>query len=423
MDPGEEMHPAVRPKRQTRPPTRLLDYVVDPMGYQPRDPSPWRPPPLSPLFCGSFPGDAAHPETPQLAPGHFQSTLLTPPPEHPYQPVPYQDSSLPMEIKAIREESAKLYQSQQWIQSGLKELKEVRAEMKELIQVARSLKMEIASSPGSQSPVRPPHALVAAPSAASHPRVEPEEVWPDPPPWPELEGDLQSNMQHLKIERDSNQPYYPPKEPVHDPLWPPPPPPHPFPSASYGDQRHSPPALTRHCPPAFTIPPPRQAPTYRTPLPVSEQLYRGPQPTIPKFINPDPSEFARLRIALENLLPANTSELFRYQILVDHLRLEEAKLIADAYLNSPTPYTDTMVALHEKFGQPHQLALRKIASVLEAPEVRRGDIAAFQRFALQIQSLVGLLQTLGPDGEVELNCGSHVARLLGKLPAGHAPQH
>ncbi len=33
-----------------------------------------------------------------------------------------------------------------------------------------------------------------------------------------------------------------------------------------------------------------------------------------------------------------------------------------------------------------------------------------------MQSLVGMLQTLGPDGEVELRCGSHVARLLTKLP-------
>lgn len=76
-----------------------------------------------------------------------------------------------------------------------------------------------------------------------------------------------------------------------------------------------------------------------------------------------------------------------------------------------------MRALYDRFGQPHQLALKKIAGVLEAPEIRRGDSAAFQRFSLQIQSLVGLLKTLGPEGEIELNCGSHVARLLTKLPA------
>lgn len=60
--------------------------------------------------------------------------------------------------------------------------------------------------------------------------------------------------------------------------------------------------------------------------------------------------------------------------------------------------------------------MRKIASVLEAPEIRRGDIPAFQRFSLQIQSLVGLLKILGPEGEIELNCGSHVVHLLTKLP-------
>ncbi|RXN39535.1 guanine nucleotide-binding subunit alpha-12 isoform X2 [Labeo rohita] len=75
-----------------------------------------------------------------------------------------------------------------------------------------------------------------------------------------------------------------------------------------------------------------------------------------------------------------------------------------------------MSALREKYGQPHQLALRRIASVLDSPDVRRGDIPAFQRFALQVQSLVGLLRTLGHDGELELSCGSHVARLLNKLP-------
>ncbi len=143
----------------------------------------------------------------------------------------------------------------------------------------------------------------------------------------------------------------------------------------------------------------------------SEFVYRGPTPSIPKFSRPDPSEFARLRIALENLLPPDGTELFKYQILVDHLKLDEAKLIADAFLNSPTPFTDTMVALHEKFGQPHQLALRKIASVLEAPDVKRGDTIAFQRFTLQVQSLVGLLKTLGPEGDIELSCGSHVSLL------------
>ncbi|RXN12018.1 guanine nucleotide-binding subunit alpha-12 isoform X2 [Labeo rohita] len=110
--------------------------------------------------------------------------------------------------------------------------------------------------------------------------------------------------------------------------------------------------------------------------------YRGPKPSIPYLVHKDPSEFARLKLALHNLLPEDASELFKFQILVDHLQLEEAKLIADSFLNSPYPYTATMAALTEKFGKPHQLALSKIARVMDAPDVRPGDPEAFERFAL-----------------------------------------
>ncbi|XP_067218788.1 uncharacterized protein [Chanodichthys erythropterus] len=148
-----------------------------------------------------------------------------------------------------------------------------------------------------------------------------------------------------------------------------------------------------------------------------ESTYRGPTPTIPDFITGDPSEFTRLKIALENLLPPDATELFRYQILMDHLRLDEARLVADSYLNSSFPYTDTMAALTERFGQPYKLALRRIAKVMDAPDIRRGDTAAFDKFALQIRSLVGMLETLGHEGQAELRCGSHVERLLSKLPS------
>lgn len=149
---------------------------------------------------------------------------------------------------------------------------------------------------------------------------------------------------------------------------------------------------------------------------VPERSYRGPKPTIPDFIHQDPGEFARLKIALENLLRVDCTELFKYQILMDHLKLEEACLIADSYLNSPTPYSDTMAALYEKYGQPHLLALRKIANVMDSPDIRKGHTVVFERFALHIRALMGILQTLGPEGDAELKCGSHVARLLGKLP-------
>ncbi|RXN31317.1 hypothetical protein ROHU_017098 [Labeo rohita] len=100
----------------------------------------------------------------------------------------------------------------------------------------------------------------------------------------------------------------------------------------------------------------RRRPGYLTPMhrtstlhpDDSESTYHGPTPSIPDFITGDPSEFTRLKIALENLLPPDATELFRYQILMDHLRLDEACLVADSYLNSPFPYSDTMAALTER---------------------------------------------------------------------------
>ncbi len=157
--------------------------------------------------------------------------------------------------------------------------------------------------------------------------------------------------------------------------------------------------------------------TFSTPMPVQEKVYPGPKPRIPILIHRDPAEFARLKMSLENLLPTDATELFKYQILLDHLKLEEASLIADSYLNSATPYSDTRAALNKRFGQSHQLALKRIAQVMDAPDIKRGDREAFQRFALQIRALVGMLESLGVKGEVELKCGSHVARLLGKLPS------
>ncbi len=150
--------------------------------------------------------------------------------------------------------------------------------------------------------------------------------------------------------------------------------------------------------------------------PSQESTYRGPAPTIPNFVKPDPREFSRLRIALENILPENATERFKYQILVDHLKLEEALLIADSYCNSLYPFSDTMEVLIQQYGQPHQLALQRIAELMDGPNISQGDVRAFRMFALKVRSLVSMLQQLGNKGYMELECGSHVSRLLCKLP-------
>lgn len=38
-----------------------------------------------------------------------------------------------------------------------------------------------------------------------------------------------------------------------------------------------------------------------------------------------------------------------FQILMDHLKVEEALLVADSYCNSRYPYSDTMAALNKQY--------------------------------------------------------------------------
>ncbi len=155
---------------------------------------------------------------------------------------------------------------------------------------------------------------------------------------------------------------------------------------------------------------------HQQPRSIQEKTYRGPAPTIPFLTAPDTREFSRLRIALENILPEDATEQFKYQILTDHLKLEEALLVADSYSNSRFPFTNTMKALNKMYGQPHHLALQRIAELMDGPNIRSGEVKAFRMFGLQVRSLVSMLEQLGQKGSVELECGSHVSRSMSKLP-------
>lgn len=75
-----------------------------------------------------------------------------------------------------------------------------------------------------------------------------------------------------------------------------------------------------------------------------------------------------------------------------------------------------MAALNQQYGQPHQLALQRIAELMVGPSIVSGDGKAFKMFALRVRSLVSMLEQLGRKGRVELECGSHVSILLSKLP-------
>lgn len=62
-----------------------------------------------------------------------------------------------------------------------------------------------------------------------------------------------------------------------------------------------------------------------------------------------------------------------------------------------------MQSLTEHYGQPHHLALQRIAELMDSPNIQSGDTQAFRRFALD---------HLDDKGTTS---GSHVARLMSKL--------
>ncbi len=123
-----------------------------------------------------------------------------------------------------------------------------------------------------------------------------------------------------------------------------------------------------------------------------------------------------LKMALSNLLDPGESEQYKYHILLDHLKVDQARRLASAYVYAPDLYTQAIRALDECYGQPRQLALKALRAIMEMPAIRIGDGRGLDQFSLRVQALVGLLQSMGSEGLAELTCGSHVEWLLEKLP-------
>ncbi len=147
-------------------------------------------------------------------------------------------------------------------------------------------------------------------------------------------------------------------------------------------------------------------------------LYSPPKPKIPDFTSDSEREFANMKLALDNLLEPypELTEKYKYHVLLEHLKLPEAQMIGQSCRHHPYPYSAAMQALQLQYGQPHQLAQSEIAAILTSPDVKPNDSHSFQSFALRVHLLVSMLLSLeGPRG-MELNCCSHVDRLLSKLP-------
>ncbi len=149
--------------------------------------------------------------------------------------------------------------------------------------------------------------------------------------------------------------------------------------------------------------------------------YGIPKPMIPCFESGKESDFALLKMALDNLLNSHVhlNKQYKYQVLLGHLKLQSALQLAKAYMHDPRPYTTAMQALQDKYGQPRKLVQSELGAILNTPALKFGDSEAFDAFALSIQSLVGMLRTLEGQNGYELRCGSHVDRLLSKMPPSY----
>lgn len=85
--------------------------------------------------------------------------------------------------------------------------------------------------------------------------------------------------------------------------------------------------------------------------------YGIPQPKLPVFESGNESDFALLKLALDNLLTNHNhlSEQYKYHVLLSHLKLPSAQQLAKAYMYHPRPYSAALQAFQDKYGQPRQL--------------------------------------------------------------------
>ncbi len=167
------------------------------------------------------------------------------------------------------------------------------------------------------------------------------------------------------------------------------------------------------------------APTVYSPQPSPELLFASaygiPRPMLPVFESGAESDFALFKLAFDNLLSNHhhISEQYKYHVLLSHLKLSSAHQLAKSFMYHLQPYTAALQALQDKYGQPRQLIQSELGAILSTPPLKLGDANAFDSFALSVQSLNGMLRTLEGQTGYELLCGSHVDRLLSKLPPAY----
>ncbi|XP_073718868.1 uncharacterized protein [Misgurnus anguillicaudatus] len=146
-----------------------------------------------------------------------------------------------------------------------------------------------------------------------------------------------------------------------------------------------------------------------------------PKPKLTPFSSGKESDFIMMKKGLDSVLGPHKhlSEDYKYQVLLELLKLPNAYQVAKRYVNDPTPYTSAIHALEQRYGQPRQLVQGELKAILNSPPIKPGDAQAFEDFSAAVSTLVGLLGTMDGPSRAELRCGSHVDTLLSKLPANY----
>ncbi|XP_067233763.1 uncharacterized protein [Chanodichthys erythropterus] len=423
----EREPPAVRPRRRVNPPAYLEDYELS-------EPGPQRQQPRSPSYQGALedePPRRSISTSPVSQASEHSEWILNDQWDSTSERLREENAALQQQVKQLPEltamleemkrENAALQRQASQLPEIISAVQEMRQQNAALYHELKNLKSdrrlppELSTAPMPSQLSHSPAAHIQTPQPSYHPIPAPRSRLPPTAKrqmcsaGPEESPGLIEHLRNMNISSSSDE-----RAPF---------------TAQYRDSPQfrypdSPPYSQSRQLPEFMFPSQDQkrpvhaeyTSEHLLPSSTQEKIYRGPAPTIPYLTFPDPREFSRLRIALENILPDDATEHFKFQILTDHLKLEEALLVADSYSNSRSPFTNTMRALNKMYGQPHQLALQRIAELMDGANIRSGDVKAFRMFGLQVRSLVSMLQQLGHKGSVELECGSHVSRLLSKLP-------
>ncbi|KAL6476782.1 hypothetical protein MHYP_G00152810 [Metynnis hypsauchen] len=184
-------------------------------------------------------------------------------------------------------------------------------------------------------------------------------------------------------------------------------------------------------PPATHMPPMPSLAPYRQPVPprgptapgilemAIASSYGIPKPKLIPFSSGKESDFIMMKKGLYSVLSPHKhlTKDYKYQVLLDLLKLPNAYQVAKRYVNDPTPYSSAMHALEQRYGQPRQLVQGELKAILNSPPIKPGDAQALEDFSSAVSTLVGLLSTIDGSSRAELRCGSHVDTLLSKLPA------